>query len=90
MIRNVGRSCRRFILVDLVRHRVPLILFRVFLAPFVCRITAKDGELSVLKSYSPQELRQVVTKALTSSGATFRHSVAPFWIRQIVDISRPP
>src|ERR1022692_1647219 len=24
MIRNVGRACRRFVILDLVRHRVPL------------------------------------------------------------------
>jgi hypothetical protein len=34
LIRNVGRSCRRFILLDLVvRHPLPLALFR--LVPFV-------------------------------------------------------
>ena len=27
MIRNVGRTCRRFVILDLVRHRVPLALF---------------------------------------------------------------
>src|SRR5690349_10124792 len=30
MIRNVGRTCRRFILLDLVRHPLPLALFRAF------------------------------------------------------------
>jgi len=33
LIANVSRSCDRFILLDLVRHRVPLALFRISLAP---------------------------------------------------------
>src|SRR5205807_7354053 len=35
MIRNVGRSCRRFVILDSVRHWLPLALFRGFVAPFV-------------------------------------------------------
>jgi len=38
MIRNVGRSCRRLIFIDLVRHKMPLILFRMFLAPFLAEL----------------------------------------------------
>ena len=87
MIRNVGRSCRRLVLIDLIRHRVPLILFRLFLAPFVCRITASDGQLSVRKAYTTGEFRDLVARAVAGSDATFRHSVTPFWIRQLVDIS---
>ena len=29
MIRNVGRTCRRFVILDLVRHRVPMVLFKI-------------------------------------------------------------
>jgi SAM-dependent methyltransferase len=32
LIRNVGRCCRRFILLDLVRHPLPLVLF----SPICC------------------------------------------------------
>jgi len=46
MIRNVGRSCRRFIVLDLVRHPVPLALFRMFVAPLICHISAEDGRRS--------------------------------------------
>src|SRR5436305_4893541 len=42
-IRNTGRSCRRLILVDLVRHWVPLALFRVFVAPFFSPLALADG-----------------------------------------------
>jgi SAM-dependent methyltransferase len=87
LIANVGRSCRRFILLDLVRHPLPLNLFRIFIAPFVSRIAAADGQTSVRRAYTPAELTATVTKALSGTTATFHHSVAPFSIRQVVDIS---
>ena len=33
LIRNVQRSCRRFLIVDLVRHPLPLALFSLFMRP---------------------------------------------------------
>jgi SAM-dependent methyltransferase len=90
LIRNVGRSSRRFIILDLVRHPLPLALFRVFVAPFVTRVTAVDGCRSIKRSYTPQELARVVTLAVGDSGATFHHTVAPLYRRQVVDIYFPP
>jgi SAM-dependent methyltransferase len=87
MIRNVGRSCRRFILLDLVRSPLPLALFKIFIAPFVSRIAASDGQTSVRRAYTPAELNGLVSEALAGAGASFRHSVSPFSLRQIVDIS---
>src|ERR1700722_7383148 len=87
MIRNVGRSCRRFILLDLVRSPLPLALFKIFVAPFVSRIAASDGQTSVRRAYTPAELKRLVSEALADTGASFRHSVSPFSLRQIVDIS---
>ncbi len=87
LIRNVGRHCRRFILLDLVRHPLPLALFRRFLAPLACPIVAEDGQRSIRRSYTPGELRRITAEALAGTAATFRLSVAPFYIRQIVDIS---
>ena len=89
MIRNVGRFCRRFIVLDLVRHRLPLELFRCFVGPWVNPINAADGERSVERSYTPPELPAVVRRALDGTGARFQHSVAPFYIRQVIDISYP-
>ncbi|HZT33311.1 MAG TPA: hypothetical protein VFA33_25715 [Bryobacteraceae bacterium] len=89
LIRNVGRSSRRFILLDLVRHRLPLILFRLFVAPFVCPINAADGARSIRRAYTPRELAALVRTALDGTGATFRHSVAPLYARQVVDIRYP-
>lgn len=87
LIRNVGRHCRRFILLDLVRHPLPLALFRMFLAPLVCPIDAIDGQRSIRRSYAPEELREITRLALAGSASTFRASVAPFYVRQVVDIS---
>ena len=87
LIRNVSRSCRRFIVLDLVRHRLPLGLFRTFVRPFVGSLNAKDGVTSIRRSYTPQEMRCVVDTALHESGGKVCHTVAPFYIRQVVDIS---
>jgi SAM-dependent methyltransferase len=86
LIRNVGRFCRRFIILDLVRHPLPLALFRLFVAPFVCRIVVVDGQRSIRRSYTPAELRRITDRALAGSGGAFRQSIAPLYARQIVDI----
>ena len=87
LIRNVGRYCRRFILLDLVRHSLPLTLFRLFVAPLVCAIDVADGKRSIRRSYTPHELRELANTALAGSEAKFRHSVAPLFVRQVLDIS---
>ena len=87
LIRNVGRSCKRLVILDLVRHPLPLLLFRCFVAPFVHWINAADGVSSIRRSYTPVELESLVRLALQGSAGTYRHSVAPLYIRQIVDIS---
>ena len=86
LIRNVGRSCRRFILLDLVRHPMPLILFRIFLAPLVCRIVALDGKTSIRRSYTPIELYHLTAKAMRNTRGVFQQSVAPIYSRQVIDI----
>jgi hypothetical protein len=83
----VGRFCRRFILLDLVRHPLPLALFRLFIAPFVCPIDAEDGQRSIRRSFTPTELDGIATAALAGTCGTFRLSVAPFRARQVIDIS---
>jgi len=86
LIRNVGRSCNRLVILDLVRHPLPLLLFRCFVAPFVNRINAADGVSSIRRSFTPGELKSVASRALNGSG-TFRQSVGWLYARQIVDIS---
>jgi hypothetical protein len=83
LIRNVGRSCRRLILVDLVRHPLPLVLFRVCVAPFFSEVAARDGALSIRRAFTVPELARIARAA----GAPFRHSVAPFHTSQTLDIS---
>lgn len=87
LLRNVGRYCRRFIVVDLVRHRLPRILFRLFVAPWVHPIAASDGVRSIERSFTASELPRLAADALRGSGARIRHSVAPLYMRQIIDIS---
>jgi SAM-dependent methyltransferase len=87
LIRNVGRFCRRFILLDLVRHPLPLALFRLFIAPLVCPIDAEDGQRSIRRSYTPIEFQRITASALAGTGSSFRISVSPFHIRQVIDIS---
>src|ERR1700728_3832740 len=93
LIGNVSRSCPRLILLDLVRHRVPLWLFRLFVAPFLGRINALDGETSVRRAYTEVEMREIVAGALRDGDRpvkSLRHTVAPLWTRQVVDISWEP
>ena len=86
LIRNVSRSCRRFIILDLVRHPLPLWLFRIFVCPFLGRINAEDGITSIRRAFTPQELRKLADEAVEGSRARVEQTVAPFFIRQIVDI----
>lgn len=89
LIQNVTRSCKRFILMDLVRHPVPLTLFRTFLAPGLRRINALDGETSIRRAFTADEMLRIVERALAAGNRpvkSVRHSVGPLWTRQIVDI----
>jgi 2-polyprenyl-3-methyl-5-hydroxy-6-metoxy-1,4-benzoquinol methylase len=86
LIHNVSRSCRRLILLDLVRHRLPLILFRVFVAPLLQRINSADGTTSIRRSFTPAEFRAIVAEAVQGSSARVSHTVAPLYNRQVIDI----
>ncbi|HTS27757.1 MAG TPA: methyltransferase domain-containing protein [Bryobacteraceae bacterium] len=87
LIRNVGRFARRFLLLDLVRHPLPLALFRTFVAPFVSPVVVADGAVSIRRSYTRSEMGKLTAEALAGSGGRFRHSVAPLYMRQVIDIS---
>lgn len=89
LIRNSSRSVRRLILVDLVRHHTPLWLFRRFVAPLVHPITAADGITSIQRAWTPGELAALVHTAVHGTGARCHHAVAPFGIRQVVEITWP-
>ena len=86
LIRNVGRTSKRFVILDLVRHPLPLLLFRFFVAPYIYWINAADGISSIRRSYTPRELESLVRQALDGSTGTYRHYVGWLYTRQIVDI----
>jgi 2-polyprenyl-3-methyl-5-hydroxy-6-metoxy-1,4-benzoquinol methylase len=86
LIRNVSKSCRRLILLDLVRHWIPLTLFRAFVSPFLHPINAADGLTSIKRAYTPRELQNLVDEAVEGSTASVDHRVGPFYTRQIIDI----
>jgi SAM-dependent methyltransferase len=87
LIHNVSLTSRRLIILDLVRHHIPLLLFRAFVCPLVSYVTASDGVTSFRRAYTPQELGAIVASAIQGTGARVVHSVSPFYLRQIVDIS---
>ncbi len=86
LIRNVSRSCRRFIIHDLIRHPLPLVLFTVFLCPLIGREAAVDGRQSIRRAYTPEEFKQIVRTAISGTNATFTTDVSRFLSRQILDI----
>jgi len=86
LIRNVSRSCRRFIIHDLIRHPLPLALFTVFLCPLIGHEAAADGRLSIRRAYTPQELADMARTSLAGTNGSFTTDVSPVRSRQIVDI----
>jgi SAM-dependent methyltransferase len=86
MIRNVGRSCRRFIILDLVRHPMPLWLFTIFICPVIGHEAGADGRQSVKRAYTPDEFREMVRTALAGTSANFTMDVSPLLSRQVIDI----
>jgi SAM-dependent methyltransferase len=90
MIRNVGRACRRFVILDLVRHPVPLALFSAFAPLCLPKVNVLDGRQSIRRAYTPKELRALIARALEGTRGSFQHAVAPFWIRQMADIRYTP
>ena len=86
LIHNVARSSRRLMILDPVRHAFPLLLFRLFVGPFLHPVTAADGCQSIRRAYTSRSLTNVIRQALEGGLGTFSIHVAPFWIRQTVDI----
>jgi SAM-dependent methyltransferase len=86
LIRNVGRSCRRFVILDLVRHPLPLWLYTIFLCPFLSRVGAADGRQSVKRAFTGPEMRALVERALEGTPAKFEQWVSRFAARQVIDI----
>jgi hypothetical protein len=89
LIRNAGRSVKRLICLDPVRHPLPLALYTVFLCPFLSPVGALDGRQSIRRSFRPEELAALVRRAIEGTGATVEHWVSPVFARQVIDIRWP-
>ena len=46
-----------------------------------------NGATSIKRSYTPGEMRRMLDDAVKGTDARVVHTVAPFYIRQVVDIS---
>jgi hypothetical protein len=86
LVANVGRSCRRLIILDLVRHPLPLALFRTFAPLCLPPVNVSDGCTSIRRAYTPVEFHAVLARAASACGASLTHRVAPCYIRQMADI----
>ncbi|HVW84345.1 MAG TPA: methyltransferase domain-containing protein [Bryobacteraceae bacterium] len=85
LIRNVARSCRRFVILDLIRHPLPLALFTVFLCPLIGHEAAADGRQSIRRAFTPAEFAALVREAVGEAGS-FDINVPRFLSRQVIDI----
>ena len=86
LVRNAGRSVRRLVILDLVRHWLPLALFSALLSPLLLRTVALDGRQSIRRAYTPLELRTLVERALVDSRARLSQTVTPLRSRQMIDV----
>ncbi|MEP6716188.1 MAG: methyltransferase domain-containing protein [Terriglobia bacterium] len=90
LIRNVAKSCRRFLILDLIRHPMPLVLFTVFICPLIGHEAAVDGRQSVRRAFTPAEFSDLVRTAIAGTAATFTIDVPPLLSRQVIDIRFEP
>jgi SAM-dependent methyltransferase len=84
LIRNVSRSCRRFLIHDLIRHPLPLALFTLFLCPLIGHEAAVDGRQSIRRAFTPEEFADLIR--IATPNARFTTDVSPIRSRQIIDI----
>ena len=67
-------SKRGFVMNDLVRNRVPLWFFRLLRPIFAhSYITRHDGEASIRRAYTVEEMREIVSRSSVSSAAVREH-----------------
>jgi SAM-dependent methyltransferase len=86
LIQNVARSCRRFLILDLIRHPMPLVLFTIFICPLIGKEAAVDGRQSIRRAFTPEEFGKLVQTALEGTNGTYAVDVPPLLSRQLVDI----
>ncbi len=79
VIKEVSRVARRgYVIVDLRRSWIACILIFLLTRLFSKnRLTRSDGPLSVLKSFTPEELASLASR---NGNSVFRISKEPFWL----------
>jgi len=75
VLREMSRVSRRKIFViDLHRHKMAYLFYRIFCAAFrISPLVVEDGSLSILRSFSPDELKLLAEKANLQNLAVERH-----------------
>jgi SAM-dependent methyltransferase len=86
MIRNVSHSCRRFIILDLIRHPLPFWLFTFFYCPLIGPISRADGRQSIRRAFTPAEFTELARTALEGTRGSFSIDVSLWLSRQVIDI----
>jgi SAM-dependent methyltransferase len=86
MIRNVARTSRRLLILDLIRHPLPLILFTTFLCPLIGKEAGTDGRQSIRRAYTPDEFRELVKISVSGMNAEVSMDIPRFRSRQVIDI----
>ena len=87
LIRNARRSVRKLICLDLVRHPLPLALYKIFMCPLLNEVAANDGCQSIRRAFTPEELRALVAEALIGCRARVSYWVSGVRSRQVVEIT---
>lgn len=75
ILREMSRVSRRKIFViDLHRHKTAYLFYRIFCAVFrISPLVVEDGSLSILRSFSPDELKLFAEKASLQNISVERH-----------------
>jgi len=75
ILREMSRVARRKIFViDLHRHKTAYLFYRIFCAAFrISPLVVQDGSLSILRSFSPDELKILAEKANLENISVERH-----------------
>ncbi len=75
LISEMSRVARRkFIIIDLHRHSIAYHLYKTLGPIFLQRFTVEDGSLSILRSFRPDELRQLATTVGITDAVVKRRS----------------
>ena len=65
---------RKIFVIDLERHRIAYALYQIFCAAFrISRLVREDGSLSILRSFTPEELKILGEKAGLENVSVEKH-----------------